>query len=183
VNDGADLINLSFTLNDLDARPTEREIKRARAMGAVCVAAAGNKGGAVAFPARFPSAVGVSAIGVRDGVPEGADEFQIGSSPRAKGHRNLGVATFSCRGPEIDFTAPGVGVVSLLPGAFGPMSGTSMAAPALTGLLARRLARDAELLGSARDQARSDGIVKLAASVATSVGLPASWEGHGLLPG
>jgi subtilisin len=116
-------------------------------------------------------------------MPEGADELQIAASPRSRRHPNLGVASFSCRGPEIDFTAPGVGVVSLLPGGFGPQSGTSMAAPALTGLLARQLGRNRQLLGAARDQARSDAIVTLAASVARSIGLPASWQGHGLLPG
>jgi subtilisin len=183
VDDGADLVNLSLTLDERDISLAERQIKRARALGVVCIAAAGNTGDAVKYPARLSSALGVSAIGMRSGWPNGADPLEVASSPKAKGNTKLGVAAFSCHGPEIDFTAPGVGVVSLLPRAFGALSGTSMAAPAVTGLVARHLARAPALLGAARDQARSDEIVKLAARVATSVGLPADYQGHGILPG
>ena len=181
VDDGADLVNVSITLDDRDVALVEREVKRARARGAVCVAAAGNDGGAVRFPARLSGAVGVSAVGMRT-WPKGVGPFEVASSPRAKRRAQLGVARFSCHGPEIDFAAPGVGVVSLLPRGYGAMDGTSMAAPAITGLLARALARRPDLLGAARDQTRSDAIVSLAAGIATSVGLPAGWEGHGILP-
>ncbi|MGH9385678.1 MAG: S8 family serine peptidase [Vicinamibacterales bacterium] len=183
VDEGADLINLSLTL-DGDVSLTEREIKRARAQGALCVAAAGNTADAVRFPARFPSVAAVAAIGVRDGWPKEAHEFDMRSSPKAKGHRTLGVAAFSCHGPEVDFAAPGVGVVSLMPkNAIGSMNGTSMAAPAVTGLVARKLGANPDVLGADRDQARSDAILTLAMEVARSIGLPSKYEGHGVLSG
>ncbi len=181
VDDGADLVNVSITLDDRDVTLVEREVERARAKGAVCVAAAGNDGGPVRFPARLPGAIGVSAVGMRT-WPRGIGPFEVAPSPKAKRKPQLGVARFSCHGPEIDLTAPGVGVVSLLPRGWGAMDGTSMAAPAITGLLARTLARTPEILGAARDQSRSDAIVSLAVRIATSVGLPAGWEGHGILP-
>jgi minor extracellular protease Epr len=183
VDEGADLINLSLTL-DGDVSLTEREIKRARAKGSLCIAAAGNSADTVKFPARFPSVAAVSAIGVRDGWPKGAHEFDMSDSPKAKGHRTLGVARFSCHGPEVDFAAPGVGVVSLMPkNAIGSMNGTSMAAPAVTGLVARKLAANSDLLDAPRDQARSDAILTLAMEVARSIGLPSKYEGHGVLSG
>ncbi len=181
VDEGADLINLSLTLTG-DVTHTERAIRRARSKGVVCVAAAGNSADAVQFPARFSSVVGVSAIGVRNGWPKEAHEFDVRKSPRAKGHPKIGVATFSCHGPEIDFAAPGVGVVSLVPrDSYAAMNGTSMAAPAITALVARKLARDPALLRAGRDQARSDAILSMAAEVASSVGLPAHYQGHGVL--
>jgi subtilisin len=181
VDAAADLINVSLTLSG-DVTLMEREIKRARARGALCIAAAGNTADEVKFPARFTNVVGVSAIGVRDGWPREAHGFDLRTSPKAKGHPKVGVATFSCFGPEIDFAAPGVGVVSLLPGdAFGAMNGTSMAAPTITGLVARRLAADAALLRAERDQARSDRLMTLATGLAASVGLPARYQGHGIL--
>jgi subtilisin len=181
VDDGADLVNVSITVDDPDIRVVESEVKRARAKGAVCIAAAGNDAGPVKFPARLPGAIGVSAVGMRI-WPKGVGPFEVSSSPIAKQNRKLGVASFTCRGPEIDLTAPGVAVVSLLPRGYGAMDGTSMAAPAITGLLARKLSRNPGLLGADRDQRRSDAIVSLAARIATSVGLPAIWEGHGILP-
>jgi minor extracellular protease Epr len=180
VDQGADLINLSLTLGG-DVSVTEREIKRARAKGVLCIAAAGNSADEVKFPARFASVVGVSAIAVRDGWPRESHPFDVRSSPKAKGHPELGVAAFSCHGPEIDFAAPGIGVVSLVPrNSFGSMMGTSMAAPAITGLVARRLAANPRILDAARDQARSDQILVMATDAARTVGLPSRYEGHGV---
>ena len=182
VDDGADLINLSLVLSG-EVTLAEREIKRARAKGVVCIAAAGNTSDSVKFPARFPSTVAVSAIGDRKGWPKETHETDLQPKPKPeKRFKNLGVARFSCHGPEVDFTAPGVGVVSLMPkNSFGVMNGTSMSAPTITGLVARKLALDDDLIRAHRDQARSDGIMKMATAVASSVGLPAEYEGHGLL--
>jgi minor extracellular protease Epr len=92
------------------------------------------------------------------------------------------MAKFTNHGPEIDLVGPGVGVISLFPrNRLADMCGTSMAAPAMTGCLARALAREAALLSRARDQTRSDAIVKLALQTATSLGFPVAYQGRGLL--
>jgi subtilisin len=81
--------------------------------GCLLVAAAGNSGPnvPVGAPARYSSVIAVSAI---DG--------------------NDIIATFSSRGPEVELCAPGVNVLSTIPGGqYGTKRGTSMACPHVTG--------------------------------------------------
>jgi len=51
----------------------------------------------------------------------------------------------------------------------------------ITGLAARKLAANPRILDAARDQARSDQILVMATDAARTVGLPARYEGHGVL--
>ncbi len=104
-------------------------VKKAVAKGVAVVCAAGNSGApregsdsSVSYPARYPEAVAVSASDSSDKL-----------------------ASFSSRGPEVDFIAPGVDVLSTLPdGKYGRYSGTSMASPHMAGLAALAVARGAK---------------------------------------
>lgn len=60
------------------------------------------------------------------------------------------------------------------------MSGTSMAMPIATGVLARRLATAPAVKDLPRDAARSAAIVKMALRAAEDVQLPAGMQGKGL---
>jgi subtilisin family serine protease len=99
----------------------EDAIERANAAGIVFVAAAGNQGLDVDL---FPS------------YPSSYENSNVVSVAALDSDGNL--ATFSNFGSEgVDVAAPGVGILSTLPGdAYGSYSGTSMAAPHVTGLLA-----------------------------------------------
>lgn len=178
VADGCDLLNLSLG-GGPDDPTTSEAIKAARAKGVVCVIAAGNDGGPVAWPARHPLAVSISALGFKGLWPDGA--MQVGTVTEPLGKEQSFIADFSNTGPEINLAGPGVGIVSTIPhDRFGVMDGTSMACPGVTGAIARRLAGDARVLAMPRDTDRADAIVKLALDAARDMGLPPLAQGSGL---
>ncbi len=180
VDDGCDLINLS--LGGAEEVPEVwREIQRARAMGVVCVAATGNDYRApVGYPGRYSQVLAVSACGRRGTFPASAGQTLTIAKPHGTDPKDF-IADFSNVGCEVKLTGPGVGIVSTVPGGYAVMDGTSMACPAMTGSLARLLARDGKLLGAARNQHRSDAIFKLALDAARPLGFGEDFEGAGLL--
>lgn len=180
VDDGCDLINLSLGA-DGEMPDVLREIQRARALGVVCLAASGNDyRGAVSYPARYAQALAVSAFGRKGTFPAGAAQALTVAKPYGTDRRNY-IADFSNVGSEVDLTGPGVGVVSAYPGGYAVMDGTSMACPAVTGALARLLARQSRIMNMTRDQKRSDAIIHLALKAAAELGFGATFEGAGLL--
>lgn len=182
-NHGCDLVNLSIgdTMADDGIRDA---VEFAWARGCVCVAATGNDGkGRVDYPARYPHAVAVSAIGLVGSWPAGAYVDWTLSTQRGKalGGQQSFLASFSNHGPKVALTAPGVGVVSTIFGSrWGVMSGTSMATPIATGVLARRLAATPAVKDLTRDAARSSEIVKMAVRAAEDILLPPGMQGKGL---
>ncbi len=178
VADGCDLLNLSLG-GGPDDPTTSEAIKAARAKGVVCIIAAGNDGGPVAWPARHPLVLAVSALGFKGAWPAGAMQSQTVRPPLGKAQSYI--ADFSNTGPEIDLAGPGVGIISCIPrNRFGVMDGTSMACPGVTGAVARRLAADATVMKMPRNADRADAIVKLALEAARDMGLPPYAQGSGL---
>lgn len=181
VDEGCDLINLSLG-QTTEPISISRETRRARAFGAVCIAAAGNDyGGEVNYPARSNIMVAVSALGIKDTWPEGAmTEIFVAADPAPQ--NNVFFATFSNFGKEIDFIGPGVGIISSVSdNEFGVMDGTSMACPAITGMFARLLSDTPELLNADKDQQRSDNIVKRGHKSAEKFGFGNEYEGSGFI--
>ena len=180
VMDGCDIVNLSLGGGDADPA-TSAAIADARSRGTVIVCAAGNDyREPVSFPAADARALAVSAFGRVGTFPSGTPEHDDVSTPRGKDKKNF-LAAFTNVGFEIDLTGPGVGVVSTVPGGYAVMGGTSMACPAVAGMIARVLAANPAVANMPRNQARSDTIIKLAFKAASELGFGSSNEGQGMV--
>jgi len=123
----------------------------AKSKGVAIVAATGNDGNDVGYPAAY------------------ASTFAFWAS-NEKG----GIAGFSSRGKEVDFIAPGVGVESTIPGGGHTRhSGTSMATPHMAGLAALAVAQGA----SGYDGVKS----ALERAAKPMQGLQSTEQGYGLV--
>jgi len=82
------------------------------------VSASGNDGRKeVAYPARYDKGLGVSAIGRKGTYPAGSrEEGDVQAQPSSTKDPDNYVAGFSNIGSAIALAAPGVGILSTLPG-------------------------------------------------------------------
>ena len=115
IDNGADIINLSVYANGKPPLILEQAMQRARQHGVIVVGIAGNDGKSqVCYPAKYSSVLAVTATDREDHL-----------------------ASFSNYGSEVTVTAPGEKITSLFPGGVaGTSSGTSFAAPHVSGTLA-----------------------------------------------
>ncbi|VWD05805.1 serine metalloprotease [Burkholderia lata] len=140
-----DVVNLSLGAPQASLA-VEQKLMEAVQSGVACIVAAGNSGGPVQYPASSPYVLAVSALGLHRELPVNTWE-QTQIVAQAATADGLFSPTFSCHGPQIGVCGPGVGVVSTVPGAaFNAESGTSMAAPHITGLAAL-LVSDPQIAG------------------------------------
>jgi subtilisin len=178
ITDGCDIISLSL------GSPTPQTAIRIRTelaydRGIVCIAATGNEGTSVSFPAAFPSVVAVSAIGKFGSYPEDSLHKET-ESRTISADGEYFVANFSNYGPEVALCAPGVAIASTVPGGgYGAWDGTSMACPQVSGIAALALVLKPEILKAARDAARAEALIKLLRSKARSLKFGSKYEGSG----
>lgn len=124
----ADIISMSLGSSSPD-RAIHDAIKAALAKGIFVIAASGNEGpslDSVGYPAAWPGVISVGAI-----------------------DRNRKVANFSSRGDRVDIVAPGDKILSCWPPKnLSVLSGTSMATPAVSGIVALCLAKHRSVGGN-----------------------------------
>lgn len=121
IQNGMQVVNMSLGTSS-DVQSFHDAVVRAYNAGITQVAAAGNTGGSVIYPAAYPEVLAVSATDNTDAI-----------------------ASWSSRGPEIDLAAPGVNIYSTYKGStYKTLSGTSMAAPHVTGAAALVLTQTAK---------------------------------------
>lgn len=112
VNNGADVVNMSFAGTKLGI--LEDIMNRAQAAGVTLVAAAGNaSSNEKYYPAALDSVIAVGAL-----------------APYSQR------ASFSNYGDWIDIAAPGITILSTVPGGYDYKDGTSMSSPYVVGVLA-----------------------------------------------
>ncbi|MFJ7934348.1 S8 family peptidase [Sporosarcina sp. NPDC096371] len=126
IKNDIEILNMSITTNR-DDPALKLMLEKAYQKGMILVAAAGNeeignKIDAVQYPAKYPTVIAVSAI-----TPDKRHLFE------------------SSIGPEVELAAPGSGIISTFPkqldddgeqDGYKEMSGTSMASPHVTGIIA-----------------------------------------------
>lgn len=120
VKQGADVISMSLG-SPSESTAIRMAIIDAVESGVFVICAAGNDGrdNSVNYPARFPESIAVAAV-----------------------DRHGRVARFSSRGPEVDIAAPGQDILSTYIGShYAKLSGTSMATPFASGVVALMLSK------------------------------------------
>ena len=146
---GWDVVNLS--LGSPRPSPALRAAgEYALDSGVMPIAAVGNQGraGSVNYPAAYDAFVGVAATTIDD---------EIGR--------------FSSRGPAVDIAAPGTDICAPIPEGYATRSGTSMAAPHVSGAVAHVIAD-----GASPTDAR-----RRLLETAEDLGRPATEQGAGLV--
>jgi subtilisin family serine protease len=139
VDNGAQIINMSF---GKDWSPNkgivDEAMKYADAKGVLLVHAAGNDGEDLAIQSNFPTPVLLDRSRVRNWIEVGATSWR-GADSLAASFSNYGRQ-------QVDVFAPGEDILSTVPGdEFERQSGTSMAAPVVSGLAALIMAYYPEL--------------------------------------
>lgn len=180
--DGCDIVNLSIGGGPPDPGVAEA-IQDARNHGMLVIIAAGNDGNSfVSFPAAHENAIAVAALGRRGTFPaQSTAAAAVRAAPVSTLDADEFVAAFSNTGERINVIAPGVGIVSTLPGhRYGVLNGTSMAAPVVAGVAACLLSRDRALFASPRNRARSDALEKKLLASCVKRGFGDGFEGSGL---
>ncbi|MGG1554857.1 S8 family serine peptidase [Paenibacillus ferrarius] len=152
ISNQINIISMSFGGTE-DSQILHDMIQKASAQGILIVAAAGNQGAGSEtemYPARYPEVISVGSVG-----------------------KTNQLSTFSSTGNELDLVAPGEEITSTTKdGNYGVQSGTSMAAPHVTGAAA--------LLWSSNRQLSSEQVKDKLLETATPLGDMHEY-GHGLV--
>ena len=179
VQEGCDIVSMSLSSSTASSY-IRSKIEKAVDAGVLCVAAVGNQGGEVRYPAKFGNVVGVSAIGRFGTFPQDS-LHQDAITPLRSSDREYFIGSFSNRGEAVDVCAPGVAVTSTVPtNAFAAWDGTSMACPHVAGIAALALEAAPDIRQAPRDAGRMGLLLDRVLGLCTDLGLPKINQGSGL---
>jgi subtilisin family serine protease len=138
VETGADILSMSLGSPEPDEE-IHQALLLAIAKGVFVITAAGNEGpelDTVGYPAGFPEMIAVGSI-----------------------DRTKKLSSFSSRGRQVDIVAPGDQITSCYPPrSYAVLSGTSMATPFVSGVVALMLAKHRKLGGKTPIETQQDMI-------------------------
>ncbi|MGF6931047.1 subtilisin [Paraburkholderia sp. UCT70] len=181
IDNQIDVVNCSLGSSQ-SSEIVQQWMEQARQAGVAVVVAAGNSAGPVQFPASLASVLSVSAIGQQGQYPADTCHAQtMPAGPGLIGVNGVFAAKFSCFGPQIKVCAPGVAIISSVPGGgYAAWDGTSMAAAHITGLAALVAAHHPAVKDAPRNAARVDRLFQTVLAAAMPVGLNPVYGGAGL---
>jgi subtilisin family serine protease len=179
IEHGIDVVNMSLGIPQLGPPQIELlqgKLQQARASGVACVVAAGNTPGPVMYPAVFPEVLAVAALGQQGTFPTNSYHSTQIFEDAVPAAEELFSAKFTCFGPEIDVSAPGVAILSTFaPRGYAAMDGTSMAAPHVAGMAALLIAHHPELRGQPREADRVARLFEIIKQSSSRAMFPASY--------
>ena len=148
-----------------------QKLTEARLNGITCIAGSGNSGGAVQFPGNVPGVLTVAAVGKLDEYPQDTRHAQR-ALPQLMGFSGVYATNFSCWGPQVAVCAPGVAVISSVPGGgYAAWDGSVMAAAHVAGFSLLLLAHH-PMLQSINYGARADQRVSVLFDVLRAAAIP-----------
>ncbi len=179
IEDQVDVINMSLGGSSSSVVLQER-LQAVRNAGILPIAAAGNNGGKVMYPAAYSEVMAVAAVGRVGTFPDDSHHTaHVTGTNTANGA--YFAARFTCRGPEIDVCGPGVAVISTVPGkGYSSYDGTSMASPHVAGFAAVKLAQSPAILNMQRSGARAKALFDAVIAACQDLGLEAELQGRGM---
>jgi subtilisin len=175
-----DVVNLGMS-SIRRSQAIEQKLEEAALNGVACIAGAGDSGASVHYPASSAYALAVAAVGRLNEYPDRSWDVTT-VFPNMVAADGVFWPSFSAHGPEVAVCAPGVAVISTVPGGFQAQSGTAIAAPHVTGLAALLLAHHAAFQGPlrGRNQQRVVGLFNMIRLMCVPYGFGPERVGAGL---
>ena len=167
-DDEIDIVHLGVSANQV-SELVARKIIEARLRGVACVATSGDEGGPVRFPGMVPGVLCVSAVG-RLGEFPADTHHALTAIPEFIGSVGVFATNFSGAGPQVGVCAPGVAVISSVPGGgLAARDGGAIAAAHVVGFAALVLAHHPLFRGvyASRGEQRVNALFELVLASAT----------------
>jgi hypothetical protein len=157
-----DVVHLGVSTNQV-SELVARKIAEARLRGVACIASSGDEGGPVRFPGMIPGVLCVSAVG-RLGEFPADTRHALTAIPELIGTAGIFATNFSGAGPQVGVCAPGVAVISSVPGGgLAARDGAAIAAAHVAGFAALVLAHHPLFRGvyASRSEQRVNALFEL----------------------